>query len=423
MLGARRSRRLASKGQNPLTYAKQKEEPWILRLSTDPNLSPTSSTSCETSLASSAYMETDDLLDHVKLSPGSTSSRSQSPTPETVLQTNKYCGSAYVKARKQRHDVIDTLSEYEDPPLDHLDLSLSPSFESDSSIESQPSEMFQDGTIKENHETSSSPSVLPSLQSRWPQASWNIGTSSRTISAIPTKLPSAVKKYLKKSFDSPSATNSIVSNDAASSNINETVHDYHQDAAAPSATTLQVVSSNASDTAESRKRRHTLKVKALARMRKERNEKRAEELKSNPPSPESITTKKPSKSFKDFVDHLLMVNATNELCRSPNSPNSIISSGTSLPPVEKKRVSWKVDAELPKPTLERRTAVGSNLPKPVLRRNFANRFSSKPIGDGNAAAAAAAPFDEEPFAYNLSSSGWKSVFMCGSGDDEVLNDL
>ena len=422
MLGARRSRRLASKGQNPLTYAKQKEEPWILfypASSTDPNLSPTSSTSCETSLASSTYMETNEPLDHVKLSPGveSTSSRSQSPTPETVLQTNKYCGSAYVKARKQRHDMIDTLSEYEDPPLDHLDLSLSPSFESDSSIESQPSEMFQDGTtIKENREvaeTTSSPSVLSSSQSRWPQSSWKIGSSSRTISAIPTKLPSAVKKYLKKSYDSTSATN-----DAASSNINEIVNNDHQEAAALS--TTEAVSSNASDTEECRKKRHVLKVKALARMRKERNEKRAEELKSNPPSsPKSITTKKPSKSFKDFVDHLLMVNATNELCRSPNSPKSMVSSGT-LPPVKKKRVSWKVDPELPKPTLERRTAVGTNLPKPVLRRNFANRFSSKPIGDGNAAAA---PFDEEPFAYNLSSSGWKSVFMCGSGDDEVLNDL
>ena len=114
-----------------------------------------------------------------------------------------------------------------------------------------------------------------------------------------------------------------------------------------------------------------------------------------------------------------MVNATNELCRSPNSPNSMVSSGTLPPVVKKKRVSWKVDPELPKPALERRTAVGSNLSKPVLRRNFANRFSSKPIGDGNAAAV---PFDEEPFAYNLSSSGWKSVFMCGSGD-EVLNDL
>ena len=421
MLGARRSRRLASKGQNPLAYAKQKEEPWILfypASSTDPNLSPTSSTSCETSLASSTYMETNEPVDHVKLSPGveSTSSRSQSPTSETVLQTNKYCGSAYVKARKQRHDMIDTLSEYEDPPLDHLDLSLSPSFESDSSIESQPSEMFQDASsVKETHEvveTTSSQSVLPSLPSRWPQSSWKIGSSSRTISAIPTKLPSAVKKYLKKSYDSTSATNV-----AASSNINETVNNDHQEAEALS--TTKAVSSNASDTEESRKKRHILKVKALARMRKERNEKRAEELKSNPPSPKSITTKKPSKSFKDFVDHLLMVNATNELCRSPNSPNSMVSSGT-LPPVEKKkRVSWKVDPELPKPTLERRTAVGSNLPKPVLRRNFANRFSSKPIGDGNAAAA---PFDEEPFAYNLSSSGWKSVFMCGSGDD-VLNNL
>ena len=129
MLGVRSNR--LSRGRPDSLASKQKEKNVLFypAHSDGYSSSPTSTTSCETSLESSTYME-DHPFDCVELSPGaeSTLSSQSSKTQESVLKTNKYCGSAFVKARKQRQEMKDASMVYDDPPLDHLFL-LGPSTE------------------------------------------------------------------------------------------------------------------------------------------------------------------------------------------------------------------------------------------------------------------------------------------------------
>jgi hypothetical protein len=425
MLTIRSSRLSSGRRPNSLAYTKQKKEPRILFYPANNDgysSSPTSTTSCETSLDSSAYMEMDQPIDQIELSPSIESTSScQSSTKlmqESVLKTNKYCGSAYVKARKQRREMKDA-QEYDDPPLDHLRLFA---IESDSSS-CQSSKLVKEATlkIKQRHSVATSPPPpLPDVTSSpWPQSSWKTG-SSKTNATSSTKLPAAVKKYLQKTYDSPkpkatdstSVRNSIINSIKAKSEELDVKPVY----------TTHTTRDNASDTAKTMKDRHISKVKAMARSRKERNDKKAKEQQNDQPK-----STKSSKTFKDFVDHLLMVNATNQLCRSPEStPSSSPSSSEkgTLPSVDdvvaskkKKKVSWQGgggDPDLPKPILKRRSnspdppIIGPDIPKPVLRRNrhyLTQRFSSRPFSE--------APYDEENPVFSA-SGGWKSMFMCGS---------
>lgn len=404
-----------------LTFANQKKENMILFYPAKsdgylPTNSPTSSTSCETSLDSSTYMEMELPLDHTVLSPSFESTLSNlSSKEETVLRTNKYCGSAYIKARKQRHEMRDMLLEYEDPPLDHLCLLAPSRMESGSSSlpqSSSQSKLVQQAALKlkqrqkgaaERERTSPrSPS------SRWPQSTWKTG-STKVISAAPAKLPAVVKKHLEKSTDS-------IANDTIAKPSDEVVMDKE---AAPPANTIHIKSSDATDTNDKMRKDQHSKIKArihiMARSREERNNKRVQDEQKNDPT----KLVKTSKTFKDFVDHLLMVSATNQLSRSPESTPSSCEKET-LPPVKSmKRVSWRVNPSLPKPILERRTnspdpqSIGRpHLPKPVF---LTRRFASRPISDD----IPDVPYDEEFDLCSRSSvmpspGGWKAVFQCGS---------
>jgi hypothetical protein len=430
MLALRSSRLSRGRPYSP-AHTKQKEEPRILfypaYYSGYYSSSPTSSTSCETSLDSSAYMDMDETINHVELCPSieSTSSISQPYTKlmqESVLKTNKYCGSAYVKARKQRHEMKDVL-EYDDPPLDHLRLFT---IESESSS-CQLSKLVKEATlkIKQRHsvsevvtplsEATSPPPPLPDVTSSpWPQSSWRTGLS-KTNATSSTKLPASVKKYLQETYDgpNPNATNSTSVRDIIVNNIKAKSKELDVKPVSITHTTR----ANSSDTAKSLKDRHISKVKAMARSRRERNDKKSQEHQNDQPK-----STKSSKTFKDFVDHLLMVNATNQLCRSPESTPSPSQKGT-LPSVDtvasKKRVSWQgVDPDLPKPILKRRSnspdpPIEHTSPKPLLKRphHLTQRFSSRPISE--------APYDEDPMF--SSPGGWKSVFLCGGSTVKVLH--
>lgn len=372
-------------------------------------------------------------FDCIKLSPGleSTSSTASSKMQEqeSVPKSNKYGGSAYVKARyyrflkarKQRQEMKAAQIEYDDPPLDHLlllgpsmsmesdasvstesdssasmSMSMSISTESDSiasmSMESESSsiqsKLVQEATlvIKMRHsggeevvpfDCKSSPplplqSNLSTTSSPWPQSNWK----------------------LEKTYEKPSISvrESIVNSIKAEST------------GVTPASNTRTTRNESSDSANTRRYRHVDQVKAMARSRKERNGKTRKQV-NDPAEP---FKSKASNSFNDFVDHLLTVNATNQLCRSPEPTQT-------LPPVycgPKKKVSWKGgDPNLPKPVLRRRSnsPTRPNLPKPVLKRaqqNFTQRFSSRPVIPSTNA-----PYDE---AFVSSPGGWKSMFTCGA---------
>lgn len=385
--------------------------------------SPISTTSCETSLESSTYME-DQPFDCAELSPGSLKSTSSSTTSSTMeVSSNKFSGSAYVKsrkwhllylkARKQRQQMKAKKIEYDDPPLDHL-LLLGPSmsFESDDSsmesdasmsMESDDSSMSMESDsssvqsksvkeatlmIKMRHsggeevvpfDCESSPPLplQPTLSTeKWPQSSWK----------------------LEKTYENPSISvrdsivNSIKVESASSAPVSNT----------------RTTQSDASDTAQTRRYRHIEQVKAMARSRKERNGKTRKHENDTDPS-----KSKASNSFRDFVDHLLTVNATNQLCRSPE-PTQTTQTLPSAYRFTKKKVSWQEgDPNLPKPVLRRRSnsPTRPNLPKAVLRRakqHLAQRYSSKPPMP---------PPTNVPYDEGFVSSpagGWKSAFACGA---------
>ena len=410
MLAVRRSR-LSSGRPSSQDFTKQK----VLFYAANNDgysSSPTSSTSCETSLDdSSVYMEMGHHIDHIEISPGiesTSSSQSSKLLQESVLKTNKYCGSAYVKARKQRQEMKDATLEYDDPPLDHLHL-LAPSFESDSS-NCQPSKLVKEATLKIKQRDSVGevviisfgesttpppplPSTSPTTSSPWPQSGWKIGSDKTNATAV-------LKKYLKNTYE-PKTTDSTSSiRDSIVNNIKARSEER-----------------DVTPVIRMRNERRIRKVKAMARSRKERNDRKAKEQQND--APKSV---KSSKTFKDFVDHLLMVSATNLLCHSPESTPSSCEKET-LPPVEavnsKKKVSWQGDPGLPKPVLRRRSnspdpPIGPNLPKPVLKRHhhFTTRFSSRPIFSSNA------PYDEDPVF--SSPGGWKSGFYWPNNCESIV---
>ena len=398
MLGVRSNR--LSRGRPDSLAHKQKEKNVLFypAHSDGYSSSPTSTTSCETSLESSTYME-NQPFDCVELSPGaeSTLSSQSSKTQESVLKTNKYCGSAFVKARKQRQEMKDaSIVVYDDPPLDHLFL-LGPSTESESYR--FRSKLLKEATllVRRRHSgeeevaipfggDSSPPlplqSTLPS-PSPWPQSNWKTG-SSKANATPTTKLPDGPP--------STSVRHSIINSIKAKSvDVTPVIN-------------TGTARDDTSETAKTRKDRHIDQVKAMARSRKERHDK-AKELQNDPDQPPPKS--KYSKGFKDFVDHLLMVNDTNQLCRSPEPTQPLPSEDTA----SKKNVSWKGDPNpnLAKPVLRRRSnsPTRPNLPKPVLKRaqHFTQRFSSRSISIN-------APYDED--AVFSSPGGWKSMLMCGS---------
>ena len=349
----------------------------------------------------------DQPFDCVELSPTlsleSTSSSQSKSMQEAVLKTNKYCGSAYVKARKQRQEMKNVSIEYDDPPLDHL-LLLGPSLESGSS--SFQSKLVKEATliIKQRHSVDDEVEVSPfggesspplPLQSTlptpspWPQSNWRTG-SSKTNATQTTRLPATGPSLSVRD----SIANSIKAQSAEVAPVSYT----------------RSTRDNASSTVKMRKDRHIDQVKAMARSRKEQNE-TTNRQQNDPDTPKS----KSSNTFKNFVDHLLTVNATNQLCRTPTPPQTLPSVGTA----SKKKVSWKGgDPNLPKPILRRRSnsPTRSNLPKPVLKRgqhHFTGRFSSSPISSTNMLFFDDNNEDDDDDDFVSSPGGWKSVFMCG----------
>eukprot|EP00573_Skeletonema_grethae_P003753 CAMPEP_0201693704 /NCGR_PEP_ID=MMETSP0578-20130828/6208_1 /ASSEMBLY_ACC=CAM_ASM_000663 /TAXON_ID=267565 /ORGANISM="Skeletonema grethea, Strain CCMP 1804" /LENGTH=398 /DNA_ID=CAMNT_0048179275 /DNA_START=83 /DNA_END=1279 /DNA_ORIENTATION=+ len=396
MLGVRSSR-LSRRGRPDASNLKVKNVMFYSAHIDAYSVSPTSTTSCETSLESSTYME-DQPFDCIELSPSvsleSTSSSQSKLMQESVLKSNKYCGSAYVKARKQRQEMKDVSIQYDDPPLDHL-LLLGPSLETRSP--SFQSKLVKEATliIKQRHSADeevspfggeSSPplplqSTLPT-PTPWPQSNWKTG---------PSKTNTTQTAKLHATRPSMSVRDSIVNNIKAKS------------------TEVTPMSNNRST--RERKVRHIDQVKAKARNRKEQNE-TTNQQQNDPDTPKST---KSSNSFKDFVDHLLTVNASNQLCRSPTPTQTLPSASN------KKKVSWKGgDPNLPKPILRRRSnsPTTPNLPKPVLKRgqhHFTQRFSSSPISTPTA------PFDFDDFV-SSPPGGWKSVLLCGGSPMKKVYD-
>ncbi len=386
MLGVRNSR-LSRRERPDVSNLKMKNVMFYKAHSDAYSVSPTSTTSCETSLESSTYME-DQPFDCIELSRStsieSTSSSQSKLTQESVLKSNKYCGSAYVRARKQRQEIKDVSITYDDPPLDHL-LLLGPNVESSPS--SFQSKLVKEATliIKQRHSSDedvspyhSSPplplqSTLPT-SSPWPQSNWKTGPSKTNATQTHTTGPSmSVRDSIANSIKAKSAQVAPLSNTRS---------------------------------AQERKYRHIAQIKAMARSRTQLNEKTSQQQ-NDPDTPKS----KSSNSFKDFVDHLLTVNASNQLCRSPTPTQTL--------PSNKKKVSFQGDPNLPKPILRRRSnsPTRSNLPKPVLKRGqhfFTQRYSSSPISTP------ASPFDFDDFV--SSPGGWKSVFLCGGSPMKKVYD-
>ena len=390
MLGVRSSR-LSRKSADSLAYKekKQKNVFFYAANSDSYNLSPTSTstTSCETSLESSTYMEEDQPFDCIELSPDIESTSSDQSTKlvkEDVLKSSKYCGSAYIKARKHRREMIKkSLKQYSDPPLDHLLLVGTKVEGSPSSFQSK---LMKEATLIIKRRNSESDVRIPSDEaespplplsstltapSTWPQSNWRTGTVNIN----------STEEHLENSSSRPSISirESLINSIKAES-LNVTPVSTNNEA-----------QDDAFDIVKARREKHINKVKEMARNRKERSEKTKEQNSEQPKT-------KTSQHLKDFVDHLLTINATNQICRKPSSFSAKEKKDS------KKRVTFKGDPTLPKPILRRRSnsPVNQDLPKPVLKR-VTQRFSSGPI--------TCAPFDDEVLS---PADGWKSVFLCGS---------